>query len=473
MRRRTRGIVATAGLVALVGPALPAQGAQQSVVDRYRPAAERLITAAMADTMAWSRLARMTDTFGNRISGSQSLERAIDWVLARLRDDGFQNVRGEPVMVPHWVRGQESAVLTRPRSYRLHMLGLGGSVSTPAQGITAPVLVVNSFDDLTAHAPQAKGKIVVYDFPFPTNVAPFEGYGTAVQYRGRGASAAARVGAVAALVRSVTPHSLQSPHTGAMNYDSTAARIPSAALSVEDVEMLHRMQDRGEPIEITLKMEAHTEPDAPSRNVVAELRGSEKPDEIVVIGGHIDSWDVGQGAMDDGGGSFAAWEAVRLMKELGLRPRRTVRVVMWTNEENGGRGGRGYRDAHLAELPKHVAAIESDNGVFRPLGFKFQGSDSALAIARQIGALLGRVGSTQVDFGDAEADVGPSIREGVPGFGLDVDGATYFWYHHTQADMMTVIDRDELRKCVATMAVMAYVLADMPDPLPRAAAAKR
>src|ERR1043166_2531242 len=240
MRPRFGHVLTLAGSLAASVSVLAAQDGQRSIAERYRPAADRLIDAALADTTAYSRLARMTDTFGHRLSGSPSLEGAIDWVLATMRGDGFQNVRGEPVMVPHWVRGQESAVLTRPRPYRLHMLGLGGSVGTPSPGITAPVLVVNSFDDLTAHAAQAKGRIVVYDFPFPANVAPFEGYGVAVQYRGGGASAAARVGAVAALVRSVTPHSIRSPHTGAMSYDSTVGRIPAAALSVEDVEMLHR-----------------------------------------------------------------------------------------------------------------------------------------------------------------------------------------------------------------------------------------
>jgi carboxypeptidase Q len=197
---------------------------------------------------------------------------------------------------------------------------------------------------------------------------------------------------------------------------------------------------------VTLKMEARTLPDAPSKNVVGELVGSEHPEEVVVISGHMDSWDVGQGAMDDGGGAMAAWEAVRLMKQLGLKPKRTIRMVMWTNEENGGRGGRGYHDAHKAELAKHVAAIESDNGVFSPNGFKFQGSAAGLAAAKQIGALLGRIKATRMEVGDAEADVGPIIRESVPGFGLDVDDSKYFWFHHTDGDTMAVISPEELRK---------------------------
>jgi len=370
-------------------------------------------------------------------------------------------------MVPHWVRGEESAALVTPRATPLHMLGLGMSVGTPPGGITAPVLVVNTFDDLQRHAADAKGKIVLFDYPFPTNVAPMAGYRDAVAYRGGAPSAAAKVGAVAALIRSVTPLSMQNPHTGSTRYDSTVAKIPAAALSVEDAEMLHRMQSRGEKVMVTLKMSARQLPDAPSRNVVAELRGSEKPDEVVVLGGHIDSWDVGQGAMDDGGCSVAAWEAVRLMKQLGLRPKRTIRVVLWTNEENGGRGGRAYRDAHDAELTKHSVAMECDNGVFRPNGVRFQGSDAGLAQVAKIGALLQRIGASRVEKGEGEADVGPILQRGVPGLALDVDDTKYFWYHHTAADMMTVIGREDLAKCVATMAVMAYIIADLDQMIAR------
>ena len=441
--------------------------AQLTISPRTRADANRLMDAAVSDSTAYTRLAELTDKFGHRLSGSQPLEDAISWVLDRMKSDGLANVRGEPVMVPHWVRGEESATLVSPRSAPLHMLGLGMSVGTPPAGITAPVLVVGSFEELTKRAGEAKGKIVLFDHAFPTDVHPLDGYRQAVAYRGGAPAAAAKVGAVATLIRSIAPFSIQSPHTGSTRYDSTVTAIPAAALSIEDAEMLHRMANRGEKITVTLKMNARTLPDAPSRNVVAELRGSEKPDEIVVLGGHIDSWDVGQGAMDDGGCSVAAWEAVRLMKTLGLKPKRTVRVVLWTNEENGGRGGRAYRDAHLNELEKHVAAMECDGGVFRPLGFKFQGSAAGLAHMKAIGALLERIGAGRVEPGDGEADVGPIIQRGVPGLGLDVDASKYFWYHHTTADMMTVIDRNDIAKCVATMAVMAFVLADVDAMVPR------
>jgi carboxypeptidase Q len=252
-----------------------------------------------------------------------------------------------------------------------------------------------------------------------------------------------------------------------MNYGGTVPRIPAAAITVEDAAMLARMQARGERIIVRLMMEADTLPDAPSRNVVGELRGRELPDEVVVMGGHIDSWDVGQGAMDDGGGVVAAWEAVRLLKALGLRPRRTIRVVGWTNEENGLRGGTAYRDAHQAELENFVLAIESDGGVFKPRGFGFTGSDSAYALVGQVGALLSGIEAGEIRRGGGGADIGPLMREGVPGMGLNVDGTRYFWYHHTDADTIDKLDPRELGLCVAAMAVMAYVVADMPERLPR------
>jgi len=473
--RTARTLAAAGGAVLLLCSAAPAPliaqgtpGAAASpqagaIARTYQPAADRLIGAALRDSAAYQRLQELVDTFGPRFSGTASLERAIDWALAEMKKDGLQNVRGERVMVPHWVRGAESATLVKPRRQRLHMLGLGGSVGTPPQGVTAEVLVVTSFDDLTRRAAEARGRIVLFDVPFTT-------YGETVRYRRDGASAAAKVGAVASLIRSVTPHSLQTPHTGGMVYDSTVARrIPHAALTVEDAMLLHRLQDAGERPVVTLTMGARMLPDVPSRNVVAEVVGAERPDEVVVLGGHIDSWDIGQGAMDDGGGSVAAWEAVRLIKELGLRPRRTVRVVLWTNEENGLRGGRGYRDAHAADVDKHVLAIESDAGVFRPTGFGFVGSDSGLAVARQVGALLKRIGADSVARGEGGADISPLTELGVPGMGLQVDGTRYFWYHHTDADMLDKLDPADVARCVATMAVMAYVVADLPDRLPRGA----
>jgi carboxypeptidase Q len=454
-----RGAPLLAALALLAPRPAPAQDSTLTV--RYRDAANRLIAAAMADTFAYNRLATMVDRFGNRLSGSPALENTIDWVMDQMRADGLQNVHGEPVMVPHWVRGDESAELLSPRQIPLHMIGLGMSVGTPPGGVTGDVIVVNSFDDLNAHAAQARGRIVLFDVPFTE-------YGETVRYRSGGPTAAARVGAIAVLIRSVSSGSMQNPHTGSTRYtDSTVARIPAAAISVEDAMMLHRMQNRGEPVRVRLTMGAHQLPDAPSRNVVAEIVGSERPDEVVIVSGHLDSWDVGTGAMDDGGGVVAAWEAVRLMKQLGLRPRRTIRVVAWTNEENGTRGGQGYRDAHRAELEKHMLAIESDNGVFRPYGFRLTGSPDALPTLRQVAALLRPIDATKMEIGEGEADVYPMLSLGVPGLALDVDGTRYFWYHHSSADTVDKLDPREMDACIAAMAVAAYVVADMPGTLPR------
>jgi carboxypeptidase Q len=435
----------------------PAGGA---IAAAYRDAADQLIDAALADSAAYARLTEMVDRFGHRLSGSESLERALDWILEGMESDGLANVRGDIVLVPHWVRGEESLELLAPRRQKLPMLGLGGSVGTPPEGIRAEVLVVSDFDELEARKDEVPGKIVLLN-------APFTSYGKTVTYRVMGAVAAAKHGAVASLIRSVTPFGMRTPHTGQMRYDADVPQIPHAAITLEDADVLARMQERGATIEVLLKMEAQTLPDAESRNVMAEVVGWEHPEQIIVMGGHIDSWDVGQGAMDDGGGVVAAWEAVRLIHELGLKPRRTIRVVGWTNEENGLRGGRAYRDMHAAEVPNHVLAIESDGGVFKPYGFGFSGSDAAYAMIKEIGTLLDRIGAGEITRGGGGADIGPIMRDGVPGMGLRVEGEKYFWYHHTEADTIDKLDPREMAECVAAMAVIAYVVADMPERLPR------
>ena len=461
MTRRLR--TAFAVLAALGVAARPASAQQAGIATAYRATADSLIRAATGDSAAYRRLGRMVDTFGHRISGSASLEATIDWVLDLMKADGLENVHGQPVMVPHWVRGEESAELVKPRRTRLAMLGLGGSIGTPAKGITAPVLVVGSLDELQQRGAEAKGKIVLLD-------APFTDYVATRKVRTDGPSAAARLGAVACLIRSVASNSIRSPHTGQTRYDSTVAKIPAAALSVEDAMMLHRFQDRGEPMVVTLRMGARKLPDAPSRNVVAEIVGREKPDEVVVVGGHIDSWDVGQGAMDDGGGAVGAWEAVRLMKRLNLRPRRTVRVVLWTAEENGGAGGLAYAASQAGQYGKHVLAIESDNGVFNPKGVVLAGSDSTAAIVQQVAGLLQPINATGVQRvpESPAADITALGEQGVPTMELDVDSSRYFWYHHSEGDMLDKLDPAEMARCVAAMAVMAYVVADLPEPLQHA-----
>ncbi|MGH7731192.1 MAG: M20/M25/M40 family metallo-hydrolase, partial [Candidatus Eiseniibacteriota bacterium] len=437
-----------------------------------RPAAERLIGAALASDHAYLRLSQLCDGIGHRLSGSRSLERAVEWAAAAMREDGLENVRLQAAMVPRWVRGEERATMIEPGPQRLAMLGLGRSIGTPAGGITAEVVVVDSFAHLDAlPADAVRGRIVLYDVPYTR-------YGETVRYRSQGANRASARGAVAALVRSVGPVSLRTPHTGAMaSYVDTIPRIPAAAVTIEDATMMRRLLARGERVRVRLEMAADTLPDVRSHNVIGEIRGREQPDEVVAVGGHIDSWDVGSGAHDDGGGCVIAMESLRLMKQLGLRPRRTVRAVLWTNEENGLRGGNAYADSLGARVGDHVAAIESDGGVERVVGFDVKvnrvGTDStdaartALATARmkEIARLLAGLGADTIGPGGGGADIGPLMRKGVPGIAHRTTMEHYFDWHHTHSDMLDKVDPIELRKNVAALAVMVYALAEMPERL--------
>jgi len=468
MRRRVRVAVALPFLM-LATSSLNAQKAPGAHADPpasgpvwlevYRAPASRLIGEAVSSTFAWDRLATLTDSIGNRLSGSPALDRAIQWAVGEMARDGLENVHTEPVMVPKWVRGNESAEIVEPVRHQMVMLGLGDSVGTPGEGVQGDVLVVRSFEELDAKAPAARGRIVLFNVPFSS-------YGETVRFRSMGPSRAARHGAIAMLVRAVGPSGLRTPHTGALGYTADAPKIPAAAITTEDADRLQRMADRGGRVVVRLKMEAHFEADVPSANVVGEIRGRERPEEIVVVSGHLDSWDVGAGATDDGGGCVVTWEALRLMKKLNLRPRRTVRVVLWTNEENGGRGGIGYRDQHRGELSKHVLMLESDGGVFRPQGFGFTGSDAARETVKTIATLLSGIAADQISPGGGGADIGPSMQEAhIPGMSLDVDGSKYFLIHHTPADTVDKIDPVEMAKCAAAVAVMAYVVADLPQRL--------
>jgi len=422
----------------------------------YREPAARLIGEAVGSTFAWQRLALLTDSVGNRLSGSPALDRAIQWSMDEMKRDGLENVHAERVLVPKWVRGNESAEIVEPAPHTMVMLGLGDSVGTPREGIQGEVLTIHGFDELDAKSGQVQGRIVFYNVPFTS-------YGDTVRFRASGPSRAARYGAVAMLVRSIGPEGLRTPHTGALQYASDAPKIPAAAISTEDADRIQRMSDRGSRVVVRLKMDAHFEADADSANVVGEIRGRERPDEVVVLSGHLDSWDVGAGASDDGGGCVVTWEALRLMKRVNLRPRRTVRVVLFTNEENGGRGGLAYRDSHRGELEKHVMMLESDGGVFRPLGFGFTGNDAARQAVKLIATLLSGIAADQITGGGGGADIGPSVQEAhIPSMSLEVDGGKYFMIHHTPADTVDKIDPVEMAKCAAAVAVMAYVVADLP-----------
>ncbi len=420
----------------------------------------RLRDAALTSPIGFARLAEMCDRFGHRLAGSQSLENAIDWILLRLKKDGFTDVQGEAVPIIPWIRGEESCAMIAPVPRPLHMLGLGGSIGTDPAGITAECLVVRSFAELEQRKTEAHGKIVVFNEPFTS-------YGTTVAIRVQGAVAAAKVGAVASLIRSVGPVSLQTPHTGMMIYDDKTRKIPHAALTVEDADLLQRAQDRGEKPIVRLTMQAHHGPQTSSRNVVAEIVGREKPNEIILMSGHIDSWDVGQGALDDGAGCLVMWEAARLIQQLGLKPRRTIRLVLWTNEENGLDGAKTYRDRHRAELDRHIVALESDEGIFAPLGFNFTGSDAAMGVLRGAIPILEPLGAAKLGLGAGGSDVSQLLKEGVPIMDLKTANSKYFWYHHTAADTIDKVDETEFRRCVAATAVMVWGLAELPEPLPR------
>ena len=459
-------------VLALVALTAGAAAAQTPASAPYAAAAARIRAEALSDSAAYDRIAAIADAHGPRLSGTPALEAAIDDILARMRADGLDNVRGQPVMVPVWIRGAESAALvTASGETPLAILGLGGTVATPAGGITAPVLVVSSFDDLTAHAAEAAGRIVLFDVPFTT-------YGATVRYRVGGAVAAARVGAVAALVRSVTPYSLSTPHTGVMRYADDVARIPTVAVTVEASERMRRMQSRGETPVVRLVTSGRTAPDARSRNILAEVTGREFPGETVVAGGHIDSWDVGQGAIDDLDGCVVAWEAVRVLRRLGLRPRRTVRVACWTNEENAARGGQAYRDSVGADVASVQLVLESDEGVFAPRGFGYTGAAGGLEMLRDaVNPLIRPVLETEpaaeigVVAGGGGTDIEPMMDAGVPGLSLNTANEDYFRFHHTQADTPEKLNPRDLARAVAATAVLLYVAAEMPERLPHGAPA--
>ena len=446
--------------IILIVALMLSQSFGESIKSKYVDTSLKIISKSLTDSTAYNRLGYMCDTFGPRLSGSKNLENAINWILKEMKSDGLENVRGEKVAVPTWIRGEESATLLSPFKKELSMLGLGGSIATPRGGLKAEVIVVNDWDELESRSNEVPGKIVLFN-------APFTSYGETVAYRYSGASAAAKHGAVASLIRSIGPWSMNTPHTGVMAYNDDVQKIPNAALTMEDAMMLSRIHDRGNKIIVKLDMNARMVADRWSHNVLGEIKGSIYPEEVVVVGGHIDSWDVGQGAHDDGGACIASWEVLRLIKELGLKPKRTIRCVMWTNEENGGKGNKGYRDMHLDEMDKHVLAIESDGGVFSPKGFGFSGNDSAREIVEEIHELMKPIGANTISDGGRAADVAPLNDEGVPVMSLKVDGSKYFWYHHTDADTFDKIDFNEFNRCIAAMAIMAYVVADLDEPLPR------
>jgi len=425
--------------------------------------AETIIARELQSSRAYETLSHLTDDIGARLTGSKGAALAVRWTTRQFREWGIP-VSNEPVKVPHWVRGREEAHLLSAANQNLVLTAIGGSVATPPSGITADVVEVDSFDALkTLGTSKLRGRIVFYNNPMDMDLVrahrAFEAYRIAVAFRGAGASRAAEYGAKAIVIRSVGSASLRTPHTGALRYDPKQPKIPAAALTAEDAMLLHRLLARGKRVRMHMLLTPKTLPDVDSANVIAEIRGSEKPEEIVLIGAHLDSWDLATGAIDDGSGVAMVMETMRLLKEMNLRPRRTIRAVLFMNEENGSRGALQYAKDHGKE--KHIAAIETDAGGAAPTGFTTTLKGDALAALEGRTKPLAAVSSNRFEVAEeAGADIGPLTEAGVPGFGLVPEPLHYFDYHHTNADTLDKVDPKELSQDTAAIAALAWILAE-------------
>lgn len=434
--------------------------------------------ASLEDDYAYRQLAHLTENIGPRLSGSTQAEAAVRYVSEELKKLGL-DVQLEKVMVPHWVRGVERAELVEypgqapTTTQKIILTALGGSIATAPEGITADVVAVNNFEELNALGREkVAGKIVVFNYPFDKRMAAegFGGaaYGRAVMYRGLGASAAARLGAVAALVRSPGGAGFRIPHTGAMFYTPDAPKIPAAAVTAEDADLLAHLSAQGRT-RLHLVLTPQTLPDAESYNVIADLKGSEHPEQVVIVSGHLDSWDLGTGAIDDAAGVAVAMQTAQVLQQLHLQPKRSIRVIAWMNEENGTMGGKTYAKDHAGEINNHIAAIESDLGAGHPLGFYYAKLiPKGASMLRPASSVLDHSGASLSESSEETGtDISPLTALGVPSFGLWQDSRTYFNYHHTAADTLDKINPKELAENAAVMAVLAYAIADLPDPLPR------
>jgi len=425
-------------------------------------AGEKLIQSELASSQAYETLSYLTDEIGPRLSGSSNAALAVKYTTERFRSWGI-DVVNEKVMVPHWVRGREEAQLVSHRNQKIILTALGGSVATPAAGITADVIELTSFDELKSLGrAKIKGRIVFFNVPMDMDLVrarkSFEAYSKAQPFRGNGPSRAAEFGAAAVVIRSLSSGSLRVPHTGALRYDPKQPKIPAAAMTTEDADLVHRLIARGERVRMHLVLTPKTLPDVESANVIAEIRGSERPEEIVLIGGHLDSWDLGTGAIDDGAGVAMVMEAMRLYKALGLRPKRTIRCVLFMNEENGLNGGRKYFANHGKE--KHVAAIESDAGGAAPTGFSTTLKGDALTSLESRVQSLTALNAERFEYtAHTGADTSFLVDAGVPGFELIPDPLHYFDWHHTPADTLDKVDAKELAQDAAAVAVLAWELA--------------
>jgi len=438
---------------------------------------KQLQAAALASDYAYRQTRYLCNNIGPRLTGSPQAQRAVEYVADELRKAGLE-VRLQKLTVPHWVRGIETGEIIEfegmapGTTQKLVLTALGGSIATPQNGLSADVVVVSSFEELTALGrAKVEGKIVLFNHKFDTTMqaSGFGGaaYGQSVGFRFAGAMAAARLGAVGVLVRSAGGSQNRLAHTGSMGYDPNVTKIPGAAVSYEDAETIAYLATQGK-VRVRVTLTPQTLPDTTSYNVIADLKGSEKPDEIVLVGGHLDSWDLGTGALDDASGVAVSMQVGYLIKQLKLRPKRTIRVVAFMNEENGGAGGRAYFDESKADLTKQFAAIESDLGASHPLGINFAGKPEALPFLAPISRILMSQGAQQTQIlPGVGADIAPLTQGGVPSFAPWFNQQTYFKYHHTAADTFDKIDPKELAEVGSVMAVLAYGLANLERPLPR------
>ncbi len=444
-----RSICLLALLYTPVAAEAPQRGALVATDAVADPVTRGLVRAARADGKAWEKLDDLCTNVGARLSGSAQLAKAVEWGKRTMEAEGLPKVWVEPVKVPHWVRGSESLTMLAPHSRPMAMLGLGDSVGT--EGLEGEVVVIRDWKEL---GPQVKGKIVLYNVPMPDSLPSIRQYGATVGYRVAGADKAAEHGALAVLMRSVTTRSLNTPHTGALRYSGKQDRIPGAAITTEDADLISRLRAAGQTVEVRLQMEAKTLPDALSHNVIGEIPGSDLSDEIVLIGAHLDSWDVGCGAHDDGAGVVEVMETMRLIAALKDKPRRTIRAVLFTNEENGTRGGKAYAAAHKAE--RHVVAIESDLGGGRPLSWGTKGSKEDMSWVSRVAAPFG----LPVASGGGGADIRPLHEHGTFLIGLRPDDSHYFDIHHTHADTLDKVDPAALADGAAALVSLTWSLAN-------------
>jgi len=443
-------------------------------------AMNRIRDAALSDDFALAELRHLTDNIGPRLSGSPQAAQAVDYVAAEMRALGAA-VTLEKTTVPHWVRGLETAALVNwngmaPNTVqKIVLTALGGSGATPAAGITAPVVVVPDFDVFKRLPPGAlKGKILLFNHAFDKQLAAQgsggEAYGQSVVYRTAGPGLAASAGALAVLVRSVGGTEYRLPHTGVAFYDPALPRIPAAAVTAEDADLIADLATQG-AVQMHLTLTPQNLPKVESYNVIADWKGSTHPEQVVIVSGHLDSWDLGTGAIDDGAGVVVSMQAIHLLQKLNIHPQRTIRFVAWMDEESGSEGAQTYAADHAGELKDHVAALESDLGCDHPTGIIFDGAPELrewlAPVARQLAPIGAAVLSAGEDVGE---DVNSVVSQGVPGFTPAQDGRFYFNYHHTAADTFDKVDPRHLNENAAVMAVLAYALADSSTPAPRAVA---